>query len=91
MKIEQVAFCHTAIEAFVKDGKPFIAVKPICEALGLDWSKQLRSLKSDPVLSSTMDVSSIVGADGKTREMVCLPLDYLNGWLFKIDARRRSC
>lgn len=29
-----------------------------------------------------------VAADGKERVMLCLPLDYLNGWLFKIDARR---
>jgi hypothetical protein len=28
------------------------------------------------------------GADGKQYEMVCLPLDYLNGWLFKINANR---
>ena len=26
------------------------------------------------------------GADGKTYEMVCLPLEYVYGWLFTIDA-----
>lgn len=29
-----------------------------------------------------------VAPDGKLREMLCLPLDYLNGWLFGVDARR---
>lgn len=26
------------------------------------------------------------GADGKNYEMVCLPLEYVYGWLFTIDA-----
>jgi hypothetical protein len=28
------------------------------------------------------------GADGKQYGMLCLPLDYLNGWLFRINANR---
>ncbi len=40
------------------------------------------------VLSSTIVVTSIVAQDGKKREMVCLPLKLLNGWLFKINPSR---
>lgn len=31
---------------------------------------------------------TVVAEDGKKREMTCLPLDMLNGWLFGIDANR---
>lgn len=31
---------------------------------------------------------TMVAPDGKKREMLCLPLDYLNGWLFGVDAKR---
>ena len=35
-----------------------------------------------------MIVMIIVAEDGKNREMVCLPIEYLNGWLFGIDVNR---
>ncbi|QHJ84914.1 MAG: hypothetical protein [Bacteriophage sp.] len=31
---------------------------------------------------------TMVAKDGKNRELVCLPLGYLNGWLFGIDTNR---
>lgn len=31
---------------------------------------------------------AMVAEDGRERKMICLPLDFLNGWLFKIDANR---
>jgi hypothetical protein len=70
-----------------EDGDNMVPIKPICEAVGVDFSSQLQKLKSDPILNSTMVLSTTVGADGKNREMVCLPFRYVFGWLFKIDAR----
>ena len=31
-----------------------VAIKPICEALGVSHQKQIERLKSDPILSSTV-------------------------------------
>lgn len=73
-----------------KDGNQFVAMKPIVEALGLHWSNQLQAIKDDSNLNSTMLLSSTVGADGKSREMVCLPLDKINGWLFTISPNQYS-
>lgn len=69
-------------------GRILVAMKPICEALGIDWSTQREIIKQDPVLNSVMGIMPTTGADGKQYEMFCLPLDYLNGWLFKINANR---
>lgn len=88
MEAELVRFAGAELAA-VRDGdRFFVAMRPIIDALGLDWPRQQQSIKDDPVLSSTVGVLPTVGADGKSREMLCLPLDYLNGWLFKINANR---
>jgi hypothetical protein len=87
-KLQKVNFHGNEIAVIEKDGKQYVAMKPIVEAMGLDWKKQHALIHRDPVLSSTVTVTGIVAEDGKKREMVCLPLDYLNGWLFKIPASR---
>jgi len=69
------------------NGEKLVPVKPICEALGIDYSGQLQKLKEDPILASVMGLSPTTGKDGKTYEMQCLPLKYSLGWLFRIDSR----
>lgn len=71
----------------IENGEKRVAVKPICEALGVSIQGQLERLKSDPILSSTIKTSLTVGADGKQREMVTIPFKYVFGWLFLIDSR----
>lgn len=58
-----------------------IAIKPICENVGLKWHGQFERIKRDSVIR----VMRTTATDGKTYEFTCLPLDYLNGWLFGID------
>lgn len=88
MDTKQITFHGTTLDVVLRDNTPFVALRPICDALGLDWPRQQQAIKDDPVLSSTVGVLPTVAADGKSREMLCLPLDYLNGWLFKINANR---
>jgi hypothetical protein len=70
------------------DENPHVPMRPIVEALELDWSRQLQSIKADPVLSTTVGITPMVAHDGRSREMLTLPLDMLNGWLFRINAKR---
>lgn len=63
----------------------FVAIKPICEALGIDWSSQKQRIERDEILSSTMVMITTVAADGKDREMCAIPYCYVFGWLFSID------
>lgn len=71
----------------IENGEKRVAIKPICEVLGVDFSAQLQKLKSDPILGSTMGLITTVGADGKEREMQTIPFKYVFGWLFRIDSR----
>lgn len=77
----------TTIQVLSENGQKLVPVKPICEALGVDYSTQLQKLKDDEFLSSTMGLSPIVASDGKDREMVCIPLKFVFGWLFTINPR----
>lgn len=64
-----------------------IAVKPVCEALGISHQKQIERLKNDPILGSVVTLRVTTGADGKQYEMTTIPLKYVFGWLFRIVSR----
>jgi hypothetical protein len=78
------------IDVIEYGGQFFVPMKPICEAIGLDWAAQYRLIKRDPVLATVIVVTTITATDGKAYPTVCLPIDYLNGWLFKIDVSRHK-
>ena len=65
----------------------FVPVRPLCDFLGVDWSGQLRRINNDPVLSHVIRQVEVNTPGGK-QSMQCVPLDYLNGWLFGINANR---
>ncbi len=83
-----VAFNGQSILATIVDGKPYVAMKPICDNIGLQWEAQHKRIQRHPVLKSTMSMTDMVAEDGKQREMLCLPLSKLNGWLFGVDVNR---
>ncbi len=64
-----------------------VAVKPICEALRIDWIGQLQRIKRDAILHEGMCVINIPSPGGP-QETVCLPLALIPGFLFSIDDRR---
>lgn len=87
-----IQFHDQTLTAALVEGVPHIAMKPLCENIGLQWEGQHQRIKRHPVLSQVMCMTHITstGQDGKTYnvEMLMLPLDYLNGWLFGVDASR---
>ncbi len=72
-----------------EEQKAYVPVRPICEFLGVTWSPQLRRINRDPILSEVASsVTVTVTEAGQHGQMLCLPIDYLNGWLFGINANR---
>jgi hypothetical protein len=65
----------------------FVPIKPICQALDINYSSQLEKIKSDEILGSTVPLKGIVAADGKEREMACIPFKLVFGWLFTINPK----
>lgn len=68
-----------------RDGEIFVPIKPICEAIGIDFAAQYNKIQADEILNSTIAIIATVAADDKARDMVCLPLKYVYGWLFTIN------
>ena len=82
-----VAFHGDTLYLVEHNGEPFSAVKPICDAIGLDWSAQHAKISSMAYRWNCSEVTT-VAADGKTREMVCLPVRKLAGWLASISTAK---
>ena len=69
-----------------ENGITYIAIKPICEALEINYNRQFQNLKSHIILSQLFAKQQMVAADGKIREMICLPEFYVYGWIFSIQS-----
>ncbi|MHB0763177.1 phage antirepressor N-terminal domain-containing protein [Stutzerimonas sp. NM35] len=68
-------------------GEPFVPMKPVVEGMGLDWKSQYAKLQGGR-FNSTMVMITTVAGDGKRRDMACLPLRKLAGWLMSIHASK---
>lgn len=82
-----VPFHGTTLHAVLRDGKPYVSVRSICEALSVDFQSQRHRIKRHPVLEQGVVVMT-TPSPGGPQQTVLLPLDLLNGWLFGITAAR---
>lgn len=86
-KLEKfLEFNGKSISILLADGTWWIAVKPICEALGVDYRRQHRTIQDHRILSELWSLQTTVAADKKIRKMVCLPEQFIYGWLFSINS-----
>lgn len=70
-------------------GDRFVAMRPIVEALGLDWSSQHKRIKRDEVLAECSHwIRMQVPGDDQVREVVVLEEHMLQGWLFTLQVSR---
>ena len=70
-----------------KDGEPYAPMRPIVEGMGLAWQPQHEKLKAER-FSSTITEMVTVAQDGKQREMTCMPVRKLAGWLMTISPNK---
>jgi hypothetical protein len=71
----------------IQIGKDLIPIKPICEALGINSKAQIDKIKSDDFFKPSGVLNTSVGGDEKNREMFCLPIKYIFGWLCTINPK----
>jgi hypothetical protein len=84
-----VDFYGDELRVFILDGEPYIPLRPICDYLGVSWSGQNERIRRDAVLSEAIRYVRVTRTNrGGRPELLCLPLEYLNGWLFGINASR---
>jgi hypothetical protein len=86
--VREVQFYEDDLLVALVGDIPYVAVRPIAQFLGLDWSAQYRRLQRDDVLGEEARPVLMTGADGKQREMLSIPLELLPGWLFGITSSK---
>ena len=84
---QTISFNNQSLITVEQNGNHYVAMKQICENIGLAWEPQVLRIKRDEVLSQGMIVM-ITPTNGGNQNMICLPIEYLNGWLFGIDVKR---
>ncbi|WP_069164891.1 phage antirepressor N-terminal domain-containing protein [Nocardia altamirensis] len=72
--------------ATLLEGKPFAALRPMCDALGIAFSSQLQKLRTKSWAVVLM--SNTTGSDGKIYEMAMIDRRTLTMWLATIDENR---
>lgn len=69
-----------------QDGTDYTPVKPLCDILGIDWEAQRRRIQADDVLADVAEITTVyLNGDARSYPLLCLPLDYLHGWLFGVN------
>lgn len=86
MKTKIIAKVNNA-DIIASSDSRYVAVKPICEALGINHEAQYEKIKDHPILSPLVKMIKTTSRDGKRYKMFCLPLDHILIWLLSINFR----
>lgn len=63
----------------------WITLKSVCEALNVNYKHQFQRVKDDPLLGpASQNHGMQVPGDNQVREYICLPEEYVYGWIFSI-------
>lgn len=81
-----VEFAGATLYIINQDGIPFTPMKPIVEAMGLDWAGQFTKLKSNSTRWGIGEIS--IPSNGGEQSMSCLPLRKLPGWMMTIHPNK---
>jgi hypothetical protein len=87
-EVREVNFYGDVLLVALVNGIPYVALRPIVDFLSIDWAPQYQRLQRDDILDEERRLVVMAGADGRQREMVSLPLEFLPGWLFGIVGSR---
>jgi len=68
------------------DGIYWIAIKPICEALGVDYVAQYKNIKEDNILKAALSNQTMQDGKDQMRNWACLPEFFVYGWIFRIQS-----
>lgn len=84
--LAKIPFHGTTLHAYEGNGTQWVALRPICESLGIQADAQLKRLKREPW--ATTSIMDGVGADGKNREITFVDRRTFTMWLATIQTSR---
>lgn len=69
------------------NGEPYTPMKPIVEGMGMDWASQFTKMKQR-FKTSIVKITMQLPSDEQRREIICLALRKLAGWLQTISPNK---
>ena len=84
---EVMFYEDTIVAVRLTDGNVYVPIRPICDNLGVTLAGQRERINRDPVLAEVITSVSVTLTQ-QAREMLCLPLKFIPGWLFGINVNR---
>ncbi len=82
-----IDFHGKQLETFKEGDTEWVSVRSLCEGMGLHTEAQQKKLNANKEKFNT-SLKRGVGKDGKSREIYCIPLKKMPGWLFTVDPNR---
>lgn len=82
--LKEFEFEKTRVFAGISPHGEMVAIKHVCENLGIDRRWQQEKIQNDPYLSSVGGMEKIYANDGKSYDTYCLPAMDLQVWLWNL-------
>ncbi|BCA57680.1 phage antirepressor N-terminal domain-containing protein [Sphingomonas sp. HMP6] len=87
-EIVTINFRGDDLYGFKRDDGTFMAVKPMCEAMGIPYDAQRQRISRDPILSKAASIMLAPFAGSRGQEVTCLLVKRVNFWLAGVDTNR---
>jgi hypothetical protein len=72
------------------EGQYWVAIRPICDAMGINYARTFKNLKSDEIFNKFLSKQIMYGADLRLRIMIALPEKYIEIWIFSIKSKSKA-
>ena len=73
------------------NGTYWIGIKSVCEALNIEYTRQFKNLRDDAILSPALAKQPMqIPGDDQLREYICLPEEFIYGWIFSIRSESKE-
>ncbi len=86
--LDPVDFHGQRLTLVDREGEPYVAMRYVVEGMGLDWKAQHAKLTSDNSRFCVAMIRMQPWGDSQVREVTCIPLRKLAGWLFTLQPSR---
>jgi hypothetical protein len=68
------------------EGTNYIAIRPVCDALGINYNRQYQNLKKDDILNGVFAIQQMRDPENRMRNYVALPEYFFFGWLYNVSS-----
>lgn len=85
-----LSFNGKTIYFTTKSGENWIAIKPICEALGVDYIRQFKNLKEDDFYNDALSKQTMRDTKNRRQKMASITEKYVYGWIASIRSESKQ-